>query len=196
MARRPITSASELRSPRSRKIWLSVLLVVSALACTESRTSLGDGELYDAGSPFYFPRYLISLDPLRIEDGQERRYVLKGVPRASYNLDLYLLNSDGDFIRDAEKNWGVRAEQFRSAGVVFRVRVGQAVHRDGEKGHSGKIFSEWQPGADGAFHESELEDLLLSDAVVVDISVSMESSMPLESPLLLQPVLVGGGFKI
>jgi hypothetical protein len=196
MARRPITSASELLSPRSRKIWLSVLLVVSALACTERQTSLGDGELYDAGSPFSFPRYLISLDSLHIEDGQDRRYVLKGVPSASYNLDLYLLNSNGEFIRGAEKDWGEKAEQLRSAGVAFRVRVGQEVHGDREREYGGKVFSEWQPGANGAFHQSELENVRLSGAVVVDISISMESPVPLESPLLLQPVLVGGGFKI
>lgn len=194
--------SNALSRPRGRcltrhRLWICFVFALWIAACSESQENLGDGQLHDMGWPSYFPRYQITLESLPIQGEQSRRYVLHDVPKTCYSLFLFVHDSDGELIRNAQE-WDRTGRQLDHADVTIRARVTEVLDEKRSSEHSGRVFSEWWPAAMGGwlFKTDNLAEMTLHGSVVIEVGLSAQVPDALESPLFIRPVLVGGGFEV
>jgi hypothetical protein len=172
--------------------------VVLASGCSGGREAVGDGNLLNKGWPCYYPRFRIELPSLQAGVDDSRTFSLRRVPPASYTVRA-IVTGEGAAPME-QRAWDALASRLRRAGVALRLSIAGGRPQTGEPLEAGgRLFGAWFParwGNEQYFTMREFDHIDLKGSVTLSLAVSLDGPEPLEAPVSVRIVLVGGGFEI
>ena len=170
-----------------------ILLLAGATAFFRSRMAVGfsgDGVLTDFG-PLSYPRYRIAFDTVPLTTRTNRVIAAKGVPSTTMTLGFELVGGATNAISNA------RLEELREQNAELTVKIetgkgelvaqADAPLKAWELAHSSSRDLLWHP---------KLRDLRFNRASVYRIAIQLLKTKAGTEPLLVRPVIEGGGNEL
>lgn len=178
-----------------------LLLVTISMACGAERPSkqysTEDSVVIDRGVFSYFPRYRIQLPPLPVAQPVSQVFELGDLPTKRFSLRL-VVDPEQQQVLDDEEVWAAFLNELVGQEISLAVSLIDAKSREPVVVFGGSLPGDWYPVRMGErFFTADVFDRVeLPSRGRIKIEISIGNPSPNDSLVTIQPVLVGGGFKV
>ncbi len=185
------------RSNRKMTVRFAILFlsVFASLSCHERNYVVGDGHLEDAGLVSHYPRFRISLENLTVAASATATFRVENCPHSDYSLRLVLKRGAENVGLD---EWDGICEMLREANAIVTTSIEGSDHHSGPVQFRGALPGDWDPGAwsnERYFQVDVLRDVELDGDFTIQVQIFLSDPGRVDDDVLIQPVLVGGGFR-